>query len=201
MGFLNCLTIEEKQDIDNYIERHFGTCYITQEDRERLLYSYVKESSETVEKRNETSDAEPGIRYSLPSDDDIYRLSLQADDYLNSEYDPVSFRDYLLDLINKSGLNNVEIYKRANLSKSLFSSLLSKGHIPKKGTIVALAIALELNLKETESLLMKAGYTFSNLIKGDLIAVYFISHGIYDIDKLNSALYDHGEPVLGSKSY
>lgn len=124
----------------------------------------------------------------------------KANDYFASPK-MLTFTDYLLDYINKSGLDNVEIYKRANLSKSVFSALLSKGHIPKKGTIVALAVALRLNLKETERLLMKAGYTFSNGIKGDLIAVYFINHGIFDIDKLNCALYEHGEPTLGSKSY
>ena len=191
---------------------------------------HTEDKQEKVEKKEEKPEAvsSSDVKYSLPMDDDLKSLSRQADDYFENvfgkgtpsalnkvpqRYRAVApngfyathvmntFTDYLLDYINKSGLDNVEIYKRANLSKSVFSALLSKGHIPKKGTIVALAVALRLNLKETERLLMKAGYTFSNTIKGDLIAVYFISHGIYDIDKLNSALFENGEPILGSKSY
>lgn len=155
------------------------------------------------------------VRYSLSSDDDREALSRQADSFflfsdrpIGSRYlrdnpmlEVMSFIDCLRLYINASGMDNVEIYKKANLSKAVFSSLFTKGHIPKKGTIIALAIALKLDLKETERLLMKAGYTFSNSIKGDLIAVYFINHGIYDIDRLNGALYEYGQPILGSKSY
>lgn len=158
----------------------------------------------------------PGVRYSLSSDDDRLALSQQADSYYEdlfshrmikpnyginkTNYDVKPFSSYLMDCLQRSKMSNVEVYKRANLTKAAFSAILSNGHIPKKGTVIALAIAMKLDLKETERLLMKAGYTFSNSIVSDLIAVYFINHKIYDIDKLNSALYEMGEPILGSKT-
>lgn len=148
------------------------------------------------------------VRYSLPPIEDREELSAQADKYFISRATPnysafrpeKTFKEVLLQHIIASGLDNVEIYKRANLSKSVFSSIMTNSvAIPKKGTVVALAIALKLDLEQTERLLMKAGYTFSNSIKGDLAAVYFINHKIYDIDKLNIVLHDMGEPLLGSK--
>ena len=224
---------EFKDSIDRYISRNYGIPYVTQEEkaaeiaRRKADLKRKKEEEERRKKQTEekksspdndekpTSVSEPGVRYSLPTNDDIDALSHQADDffYLNKNdpyalyrkpakaYEMETFTDCLMEYMRRSGMDNAEIYKRANLSKAVFSSILTKKHIPKKGTVVALAIALRLNLKETERLLMKAGYTFSNGIKGDLIAVYFINNRFYDIDELNSALYEHGEPLLGSKSY
>ena len=111
-----------------------------------------------------------------------------------------NFSALLIQYINRTGLSNAEVYKRANLSKSVFSSIMTdSNHLPKKNNIIALAIALKLNLKETETLLMKAGYTFSNSIDTDLVAVYCINHEIYDIDKINRILYEMQAPLLGSK--
>ena len=151
-----------------------------------------------------------GVRYSISSDADRQQLSKDADNFYSTvknkqNTDPYRFKgfvDILMDFLNRSGMENVEVYKKANLSRSVFSKIISdRTHIPKKGTIIALAVALELNLKETETLLMKAGYTFSNTLVSDLITVYFITHKIYDIDALNRALYDLDQPILGSKSY
>lgn len=110
------------------------------------------------------------------------------------------FADLLLKYIQRSGMTNAEIYKRANISKSVFSAILiDKDRLPKKNNIIALALALKLNLKETETLLMKAGYTFSNSIVTDLVVVYCINHHKYDIDEINRILYELKLPLLGSK--
>lgn len=178
-----------------------------------------KKRTDNEEKEKKTPEpiaAGPDVRYSIPSDDDRIALSRQADSYYEDlfshrmlkpnyginkvNYNVKPFSSYLMEYLQKSKMTNVEVYKRANLTKAAFSAILSNGHIPKKGTVIALAIAMKLDLKETERLLMKAGYTFSNSIVSDLIAVYFINHKIYDIDKLNSALYEMGEPILGSKA-
>ena len=150
------------------------------------------------------------VKYSISSDCDRQQLSQEANQFVESvnkkeKVDPYrykGFTDVFIDFVNKSGMDNPDIYKKANVSKSVFSKIISdRTHIPRKGTILALAIALKLNLKETETLLMKAGYTFSNTLIVDLVTVYFITHEIYDIDALNSALYDLDQPLLGSKSY
>ncbi len=149
-----------------------------------------------------------GIRYSVATADDMYDLSSTANDMWRAivsgdpnAYKVKRFRDTLLMYINRKGMTNVEIYKRANLSKSVFSSIMSnENRIPKKNTVIALAIALELDLECTERLLMKAGYTFSNSIITDLVVVYCINHKVFDIDKINVELEKLGEPLLGSKT-
>ena len=150
------------------------------------------------------------VRYSISSDCDRQQLSKDADQFYSAvsrreNVDPYrykGFHEVFMEYLNRSGMQNSEVYKKGNVSKAVFSKILSdRTHIPKKGTILALAVALKLNLKETETLLMKAGYTFSNTLIGDLVTVYFITHENYDIDALNRALYDLDQPILGSKSY
>ena len=103
----------------------------------------------------------------------------------------------MFDFLNKKQLANVDCYKRANIDRKLFSKILG-GNIPKKRTILALCIALKLNLDETEKLLNTAGYTLSHSIKADLIVEYFIVNNKFDIYELNEMLFDNGERMLGS---
>ena len=109
-----------------------------------------------------------------------------------------TFQQRLLQLIIESGLKNSEIYHRANISKQLFSKIISDVHCkPKKKTVISLAIALELDLPQTKDLLSRAGYALSQSSKFDLIISYFITHKKYNIIEINAALFDYGESLLG----
>lgn len=111
-----------------------------------------------------------------------------------------TFSDYLLDLIDQKGMTEVEAYKKANVSKSVFHMIRSnRYHVPKKNTVLAFAIALELDMQETSHLLNKAGYGFSNAIVFDVLMQYFITHKIYNIFEINEILYDYNQPLLGMK--
>ena len=73
-----------------------------------------------------------------------------------------SFREMLFDLIDKSGMSDVECYKRANVDKRTFSKIKSnKEYRPSKQTAVAFAIALRLDLETTQEFLATAGFTLS----------------------------------------
>jgi transcriptional regulator with XRE-family HTH domain len=109
-----------------------------------------------------------------------------------------SFSETLLAMIDERGLKDSEVYKRANMSRQHFSKIRNKrGYHPKKQTVLALAVALELTLDETRLLLERAGYAMTHADERDVIVEYYIGRGDYDIYEINLALYAFDQPLLG----
>lgn len=109
-----------------------------------------------------------------------------------------TFQERLFGLIDEKGLTDVEVYKKANLDRKLFSKIrCNADYRPKKTTAIALAVALELNLDETKDLLSRAEMALSPSSKFDLIITYFIEQEVYDIYTINLALFQHEQPMLG----
>jgi len=109
-----------------------------------------------------------------------------------------SFHEKLFLKIDMSGMTDVEVYKRAGMDRKLFSKIRSNpAYHPRKQTVLALAIALKLNLEDTIDLLSRAEYALSPGNKGDLIVKYFIEREVFDIQAINFALYEYDQPILG----
>ena len=127
---------------------------------------------------------------------DDFRIPSSIDGFVSGMQE--SFSTMLFDLIDGKQMNDVDVYKRANIDRKLFSKIRSnKGYIPSKRTVIALGIALSLSLKEMDELLKRAGYALSRAVKFDVIVEYFIITGVYDVYKINEALFKYEQPLLG----
>lgn len=109
-----------------------------------------------------------------------------------------TFQQKLFELIDRSGMDDVTVYKKANIDRKVFSRIRCKpDYKPKKKTAVAFAIALELDMPTMIDLLSRAEIAFSPSSKFDLIISFFVTNKVYDIYKINAALFKYGQPILG----
>ena len=108
------------------------------------------------------------------------------------------FTATLLRLIDAKGMKDSQVYHRANLDRRLFSKIRSNmDYSPSKGTVIALAVSLELTLPQTADLLARAGFALSKSRVFDVIVEYFISNSKYDIFEINEVLFSYDQPLLG----
>ena len=136
--------------------------------------------------------ASPGamaLSAALPEED--------IDDIIRHRED--TFQEYLFRLIDRKGLEDKEVYKKANIDRKHFSKIRSNANYnPSKRTALALAVALGLNLDETRDLLLKAGIALSRSNTFDIIMEYCIEHRITDIYEINCILFKYDQPMLGA---
>lgn len=108
------------------------------------------------------------------------------------------FSQTLLHLIDERDLTDSEVYHRANMTRQHFSKIRSNvGYRPSKPTVLALCVALELDLAQTNDLLGRAGFALSHASKFDIIVEYFIERGDYNPFRINETLFYFDQPLLG----
>lgn len=93
--------------------------------------------------------------------------------------------------------NDAVIYNKAFISRAAFNKI-KNGYTkkPSLGTVVALAMALELPYDDAIAFLASAGLALSNASKFDIIIDYYLRNRKYDIMDLNIKLHNAGfEPI------
>ena len=140
-------------------------------------------------------------RYDLLDADECCSASVSCPDFDLTEKKDLSLKDLidrpeegfseaLLRMIGEKGMKNSEVYKKANMDKKHFSKILKETYQPGKNAVMALAIALELNLDEARDFLGRAGYALTRSSKTDIIVQYFIETGNYNMFELEGVLYE-----------
>ncbi len=192
-------------DLKSYIDDRYA------EDRSREEYVGSRDENGTDWRRVRAIRAKSAARESVSADAppaaaSVYEncaLGLTPQQAAQTDLDGFlrrkesTFSEYLRDLLSERNEKDSAVYKRAEVSKQLFSKILSsKDYQPSKSTAIQLAIGLQLDLNQTKKLLDKAGYSLSRSSKADLVVEYFVPHNMYSVTFINEALYDCGLPLL-----
>ena len=176
--------LDEKilQKLDEYIKEHL---YKEDKPRKKKASFFQEKSS-----NNYLGQAEPIVAYSASLNDEMpcFIPPIKLDE---------SFSEALLRMIDEKGLKDSECYKKANVDRRLFSKIRSDSkYSPSKQTALSFAIALELNIKETNEFIKRAGYTLGNSTVDDYIVKFFIKEKNFNIDEINEALLHYDQKPL-----
>ena len=210
---------KHKSNVRNYLWSNLLTkedalCWVLRVCKE--IEEKMQPKEEKPQEKNSQQNWDPNIRFSLeinkvdPAKElDRYDPELVA--ALMQEYfkedgpelklqgaTNLTFVEKFLQHVRRLDLESPEIYKAAQMDRKLYSKMISdKNYHPAKDTVLALAIALQLSLSDTEDLLARAGFTLSHSIRRDVIIEYFIKQGAGNLSKINAFLYDEGEKIIG----
>ena len=138
----------------------------------------------------EPAECDTEIAGALPEADGIQ-------DFIDSAGGKLNFQNTLQHLIADRKLDNATVYKKAFIDKKFFSKIISKrDYVPKKPTVMALGLALELEIRQYEDFLASAGYAFMPSSKFDLIIKYCVLNKIYNIISIDLILDSYGLPCF-----
>ncbi len=109
-----------------------------------------------------------------------------------------SFSSRVIGYMRSKHLSTKDLYERAYIDRRLFHKIIKNSRYhPSKKTVFALCIAFELDYLESMELMGLASYSFASNSRTDMILRYFLIKRIYDIDLINSVLYQFKCPCIG----
>ena len=186
-------------DLEAYIDHNY-VCHKREVEYGDRYFRSIRKESEDIGKCCSMSVPMMADTHVMMEDDYDYEDFLEANESALQErmsHMSDTFQQYLMYLIGARGLTNSEVYKRAIITKQLFSKIkLNEDYHPDKATAMRLCIGAKLNLDETKDLLARAGYALSPCDKRDIIFSFFIEHEVFDMIEIDIALEEHGLPCF-----
>ena len=179
-----------RHDLVSYIDDHYVDEHLDHDRRRRDLNKPRSSAQKVFEEPTQVYQALPHYGQALCQ---------PADEIPGFEFrKEKTFSESVLNLIDAKGMTDTEAYKRSNIDRRLFSKIRSNAsYAPSKSTVLALTIGLRLSVQDARDLLARAGFAFSPCDKRDLIVLYYLERGDHDIAKVNGALYDFDQSLLG----
>ena len=179
----------------------------------QLLVKYDSKNNQNIKFSIEEDDSD--IRDSVEEDDSDIRYSIDSnartisipneDNSKTKPYEEIlneilneikknennlTFQEMLLSLIDSKLLTDVQVYKKAEIDRKLFSKIRSDSNYhPTFGTITQLALALELEFPQYIELLNKASYSISDKRKSNIVIKYCFEHKVYNVITVNNLLF------------
>lgn len=175
------------KSVSSYIDENYIRSKTLDEYGTERLYGSRLETRRIREQ--ECADMSVGAAIPIDSDD-WGRLLKDLD---------AGFSETLLQLIDRTGKKDSEIYKKANVDRKLFSKIRNNmDYRPSKTTALAFAFALELDVDETKDFISRAGFALSHSSKFDVIVEYFLVNRNYNVFELNEVLFAFDQPLIGA---
>ena len=180
--------------VEEYIDDH----YVAQNDES---YQFDRRRRESVERRRWRLEEKAAPMLETAAAPPPPAVAPMAARSLENLMDNLGegFTTRLLRLIDERGLKDSTVYKQSNISRQHFSKIqCNRDYNPKKKTVLAFAVGLHLSEDETIDLLKSAGYAFSDGSKRDWIVRYCLEHKIYNINQVNTLLFEYDQEQLGA---
>lgn len=184
------------KSVSSYIDENYIRSKTIDEYGTDSVYSSRLEIRRVREKRKQSKRINEGICSfsvcaAIPTNSDAWGQLLKNMD--------AGFSETLLQLIDRTGKKDSEIYKKANVDRKLFSKIRNNmDYKPSKTTALAFAFALELDIDETKDFIGRAGFALSHSSKFDVIVEYFLVNRNYNVFELNEVLFAFDQPLIGA---
>ena len=118
-------------------------------------------------------------------------------EFINKKRKTETFSTLLDRLRVEKEMTPAQLYNGAWVKKQLYSKIMGeRNYHPSKNTVVAFGLSLRLNPKDMDELLESAGYRFSNSSIADLVILFCLDQGVYNLHDVNALLLSVDQKVL-----
>ena len=117
--------------------------------------------------------------------------------FIKKERKSETFSTMLERLRTEKGMTAAQLYNGAWVKKQLYSKIMGeRNYHPSKNTVIAFGLSLKLDGQSMDDLLESAGYRFSNSSIADLVILFCLDLGLYDLHDVNALLLSVDQRVL-----